>query len=355
MRKNKKVKPLVVSTICAALMSVPLVVNPIASAVVYEAIFSSRYQPDDYSTLAYSDFSGLCVDRSDFLTDNGAKLAGYKYYKENVGVRGLVVLAHGLGCGGHNMFIPFIDYFTSNGYYVFTYDATGNGESEGGSIEGLPQGVIDLDYALNHVSKIREYKGLPVVLFGHSWGAYSCGNVLNFHPEIKAAIIISGCNESGDFILSKSKEKVGNIAKLFTPAVSTYEKIKFGTKYTSISAIDGMKNSNAKIMIVHSRDDSQVPTEYGYDKFYSEFKNNDRFEFVLYENRGHNYLFFSEESAKYRDMINKEYKEYVESSGKEYSAEIKSEFMSAHLDKKRAFEPDYDLMEKILKMYDSVC
>ena len=54
-------------------------------------------------------------------------------------------------------------------------------------------------------------------------------------------------------------------------------------------------------------------------------------------------------------MINKEYKEYVESSGKEYSAEIKSEFMSAHLDKKRAFEPDYDLMAKILKMYDSVC
>lgn len=353
--KNKKVKPIVLTSICAALMSVPLVINPIASAVVYEAIFSSRFEPTEYMTLSHTDFDGLYVERSDFLTDNGAKLAGYKYFKENIGVSGVVVLSHGLGCGGHNMFMPFIDYFTSNGYYVFTYDATGNGNSEGGSVEGLPQGIIDLDFALSHVSTIKEYKNLPVVLFGHSWGAYSCGNVLNFHPEIKSAVIISGCNESEDLLISSSTQRVGKIAKLFIPAVTKYEKLKFGEKYTSISAISGMKASNAKIMVIHSKDDTQVPVEYGYDKFYSEFKNNPRFEFVLYENRGHNYLFFSDDASNYREKINKQYKEYVEVNGKEYSASTKEEFMNKFLDKKKAYEPDMDLMSKILKMYDSVC
>ena len=107
-------------------------------------------------------------------------------------------------------------------------------------------------------------------------------------------------------------------------------------------------------MIIHSKDDTQVPVEYGYDKFYSEFKDNPRFEFILYEDRGHSYLFFSDDASKYREEINEQYKEYVESRGEKYSAKIKEEFMTAHLDKKRAFEPDNDLMSKILKMYDSV-
>lgn len=34
------------------------------------------------------------------------------------------------------------NYFAKNGYYVFAYDATGSGKSDG--VGGVPQGVIDL-------------------------------------------------------------------------------------------------------------------------------------------------------------------------------------------------------------------
>lgn len=48
-----------------------------------------------------------------------------------------MVIAHGLGGGGHNTYMPFIDYFTSNSYYVFAYDVRGNDYSDG--VEVLPQ------------------------------------------------------------------------------------------------------------------------------------------------------------------------------------------------------------------------
>ena len=40
------------------------------------------------------------------------------------------------------------------------------------------------DYVLKYVKELPEYKGLPVVLMGHSWGAFCVCNILNFHPEI---------------------------------------------------------------------------------------------------------------------------------------------------------------------------
>ena len=50
------------------------------------------------------------------------------------------------------------DYFTLNGYLVFAYDATGCDKSESDAVGGLPQGVIDLDFALHYVKETEEYR-----------------------------------------------------------------------------------------------------------------------------------------------------------------------------------------------------
>ena len=56
--------------------------------------------------------------------------------------------------------MPFIDCFTENGYYVFAYDAQGNDGSEGKSISGLPQGIIDLDNAISYAKSLEEYNSI---------------------------------------------------------------------------------------------------------------------------------------------------------------------------------------------------
>ena len=61
---------------------------------------------------------------------------------------------------GQNTYMDVADYFTSNVYLAFAYDATGNDKSEGDSVEGLPQGVIDLDYALRYIKQSDECSGI---------------------------------------------------------------------------------------------------------------------------------------------------------------------------------------------------
>ena len=352
--KSKRTLKIILISVVSVLLAIPLILLPITSIIVYESIFGERYETASWLEFSVDDYEGLKMERSDFQSGD-VILAGYKYSKENQEVKGVVVIAHGLGGGGHNTYMPFIDYFTSNGYYVFAYDARGNDNSGGDSVGGLPQGVISLDNALHHAMSIEEYQNLPFALFGHSWGGYSVGNVLYMHPEIKAAVIVAGFNESEDLLEYQGVQMAGDAANILTPYMALYERIKFGKEYTAISSIEGLAKTNAGIMIVHSKDDTTVPTKYGYDKFYEEFGSSDRFEFVLYEDKGHDYLFYSEAAWAYREQINEDYKSYVEDNGKEYCAETKEEFMNEYLDKKQCFEPDTVLMEQILDMFDSYC
>ena len=357
MKKNRTMprwkRALIISV--SVLLGIIFIVMPTATVVIYESIFSFRFETEEWLRYYPDDFDGLLCERSDFYSTDGTRLAGYKYSKESETVKGVVVVAHGLGGGGHNFYMPFIDVFASNGYKVFAYDAHGNDESDGDSTKGLPQGVIDLDCALSHVKSLDEYADLPIVLFGHSWGAYSSASVLSFHPDVKAAVIVSGFNESEDLILHQGRQFVGPLADLTVPYVFLYERLKFGSEYADASALRGISESDAKVIVVHSEDDADVPIEYGYEKLYSELKESERVEFIKYEDRGHSYVFCSDDAKEYRDALNEDYTAYVEAHGGKYNAEIKQEFMSANLDKAKCFEPDKALMDIILQTYDEVC
>ena len=93
------------------------------------------------------------MEEDAFASRQGQMLRGYHYTKEGELPKGLVVLSHGLGGGGQNSYMDVADYLTDHGYAVFAYDVTGNDKSEGESIRGIPQGVTDLDYALQHIMK----------------------------------------------------------------------------------------------------------------------------------------------------------------------------------------------------------
>ena len=120
MTKGKK-RAIIIAVICIPLAYL-LLVMPLATVIIYESIFGARYDTPDWLEFSVTDFDGLSVKRSDFESD-GKTLAGFEYSGECDTVKGVVVIAHGIGDSGHNMFMPFIDYFTDNGYCVFTYDA----------------------------------------------------------------------------------------------------------------------------------------------------------------------------------------------------------------------------------------
>ena len=258
------------------------------SVIIYNENFNQRFESDEAFIRRVEDFDGLQRTKYEFASNKGQKLTGYLYTTEEK-PHGIVVMAHGFGGGGHNSYMDCANYFAHHGYSVFAYDATGNDESEGEGVGGLPQGVIDLDYAITFVEESGNFPDLPIVLFGHSWGGYSVCSVLTYHPEVKAVIACSGFNSSSDMFEAEGKKQAGNGIYLILPFVKLHERMKYGG-YALNTALDGFSESDAAVMILHSFDDEVVPAEYGYDIYYEKYKDDSRFRFIHFEDKGHNYF-----------------------------------------------------------------
>ena len=330
------------------------IVLPALTVKIYNGNFKVRFKTADWIKYSVSDFEGLKMAECTFTSNNGQRLAGYKYSKDGQPVKGVAVLAHGFGGGGHNTYMDVADYFTSNGYLVFAYDVTGNDKSEGEAVGGLPQGVIDLDYALRYVKQAEEYKDLPVVLFGHSWGGYSVGGVLNRHPDVKAAVIAAGFDRSSDLLQQHGKSMVGFGIHLLMPYFSLYERLKFG-EYAGYSAVDGFAKTEAGIMVLHSMDDTTVLPKYGYDKFFDKYNGEPRFIFRKYEDRGHNNLYCSEAAMRYSEQLDSDYTAYLEANGIKGNWDTYGEYMGKNMDKSKCNEFDEELMKEIIEFYDAYC
>lgn len=352
---HRSKKKIALVTVVCVITAFFLIVMPVLTVIIYNDNFGGRFETAEWLAWSVSDFEGLEVEECTFPSNKGQLLAGYKYSKPEQEVRGVVVISHGFGGGGHNNYMPIVDYFASNGYLAFGYDATACDKSEGDAVGGLPQGVIDLDYALDYVKQVDEYRDLPIVLFGHSWGGYSIANVLNCHPDVSAEVIVAGFDRSADLVEQWGESMVGKVAiKLFMPYARLYEKLKFG-EYATYSALDGFANSDAGVMVLASKDDKVVLPENGYDRFYAEYGDSQRFRFIEFEDRGHNNLYCTEESERYWEQVDEEYAAYVEANGGEDSDEILSEFMKEHFDKSKCCELDSDLMSQIIEFCDLYC
>ena len=286
--KSKRRILLFISLIVAGILLFNTVGFFCVSAIVYESVFDYRYTTNADDFFEVSDFPALTRERHTFTSNKGQMLVGYLYEDDRYTLpkKGVVVFAHGLGGGGQTGYMDVFYYLTSKGYYVFAYDATANDESEGNAVGGLPQGYIDLDYAIDYAYTIEEIKGMPIVLMGYSWGGMSVLNVLNYHPEVAAVASLSGWNDPFDLIEYEGIKMMGEPAKTFLPFVWLYESFKYG-HYSQSSAMKGLANSTCPVMIVHGADDEIVPIEYGYDAYYESYGENSRFTFKKYEDRGH--------------------------------------------------------------------
>ncbi len=203
-----------------------------------------------------------------------------------------------------------------------------------------------------------KFPDLPIVLFGHSRGGYSVCSVLTYHPEVKAVIDCSGFNRSTDIFEAKGKNQVGNGIYLMMPFVKLINQVKFG-KYASNTALDGFAASDADVLIVHSKDDSMVPIEYGYDLYYEKYKDDPRFKFIQFEDAGHNYVF---NDRTYIDSLFDELNKWYDTLDYDYTLEEnrdriitdREEYFKTHLDRDKWNDKlDKELFQEFLDFYDS--
>jgi len=251
-------------TVCAVLAVVLLA----AGAGGYASLFSGRVETPDSLRRSEARLSGLTEQPVSFWNRDGQELAGRLYFAEGKDADGLIVLAHGMG-NGRRAYADVISFFAGSGYFVFAYDATGYDDSGGSSTRGVPQVRLDLDAALDAAEALPEAAGLPVFLVGHSLGAYAVCSVLPEHPEVRAA------------------------AALLTPGALLLERLRFGSDAARTS-LDGLASSQAKLLIVHSADDPEVPIACGLELYETCLGADPRFAFLRLEAGGHGDIFTPE-------------------------------------------------------------
>lgn len=351
MKKLMKIALITLVALFLLLIVVVLLIRKPLAMTVYNDNFGKRFAADDLTSWEISDFDGLQRERYTFSSDKGQVLTGYRYFYEGIEPRGLVVIAHGFGAGGHRNYMHVANYFASNGYVVFGYDATGNDESEGDAVGGLPQGLIDLDYALRFVKSEADFAGLPIMLWGHSWGGYSVGSVLALHPDVKAAVVVAGFNASLDMLESEGRKIAGSAANLALSLLEGHEAERFGD-YAAMSVLEGVAATDARVMFIHSADDDLIPIEISFDRFQQAFGDSDRCVFIRYEDRGHGHVYCDPARQTYVDGFNAAYDAYIADNGP-LEGDARTTYYDEHLDLNQLYPLDMELMAQMLALYDS--
>jgi len=185
------------------------------------------------------------------------KLQGFIYGSENN--KGLIVISPGLYSYADE-YDKIITYLVDRDWRIFSYNSTGVDGSEGSSMRGLSQGVLDLDAALNYIKNTNALNSLPVTLAGFSWGGYSVCAVLNYDHDIKAVVSFAGFNSTQEVMESQGVAEVGGIYYLISPQFWAMEKELFGDT-AKLTAVDGINKAGIPVMLVLCSDDNIIPVD----------------------------------------------------------------------------------------------
>lgn len=282
----RKTKRRIWRNVFILLFLVFLIIPMMITIYLYNQAFGGRVDTmEDGFARLQSSFPGFQRTAASFPSDQGQELQGYFYYYDQASVKGLIVMAHGMG-GGHASYLTEAQYLCANGYLVFAYDNTGTNESEGDSLIGLSQSGIDLHHALTFLEQIPALRQYPLMLYGHSWGGFAVATVSNYPHSVTAIVSVAGFEENSNVLKQQGRAMVGDFISLFMPYVNLYERLLFGSA-ASHTGISGLSNTDARVMIIHSEDDSIVDYQENFMHYRAAFDGDPRFTFLSLTSQGH--------------------------------------------------------------------
>ena len=246
------------------------------------------------------DFKGLNKKEYSFYSSKGHILKGNLYYYDNYKDKRIIIFEHGLGAG-HLAYMKEINLLCEKGYLVLAYDHSGCGASGGDSTYGFAQSLNDLDDCVKSLKASSLFKDYDISVIGHSWGAYAALNISSFH-ELRNIIAISG------FISVKAI-----IAQYFSSILSIYRKKIYNEclleneKYVSVNAIDSLKKTKAKVLVIHSKDDKTVSFKRHFKVLSRALEGYLNIKFMALEGKDHNPN-YTKEAIEYKDKFFKDLK-----------------------------------------------
>lgn len=215
----------------------------------------SRADYDEYEVdrlLTYSDIDEQAYPRKTLEIISGDNtLAGYLYGAESQ--KGLIIVSPGHR-DPNDVKLYEIMYFVDNGWMVLCYDYTGCYNSEGNSMVGYVQAPKDLNAVIHYVESEAQFDNIPILLFGHSLGAYASTSVLQYGNDITAVVAASGFDDPKEQWEYSVKRSTGVFGALLEAYAGIYMNIKFGDK-AHFSAVDGINSTDIPVFVISGTDD----------------------------------------------------------------------------------------------------
>ena len=298
---------------------------------------------DDNGTAYYfsaDDFEGLNRESFVFKAKAGHNLQGYFYWYENPAENRVVIFEHGMG-GGHRSYMREIETIAQKGYLVFAYDHTGCMESEGENTNGFGQSLSDLDCAVKALKDSEKCKGMDISIIGHSWGGFSTLNISALHPDIKHIVAMSGFISVKDMV----NQYFAGLMKPFAKHIYALEE-KSNPDTVKFNAVESLKDTKVKALVIHSADDSMVKKECHFDVLKNALNDKENITFWLMEGKAHspNYTY---DAVKYKDAFFATLTEKLKKKELE-TAQQKAEFVAGY-DWWKMTTQDMDVWDRIFE------
>ena len=258
--------------------------------------------PDNPCFIRYEDYPSLKrINYSTYYYNK--KINGYIYYKEKGTYKGFIILSHGL-FGTHVQYLKDINFLTDNGYKVLAYDQYGCGISQGDKQEYLAHGIYVCENVINDVIHRNINTNLDLILYGHSWGAYSVTGAIKNYPQIKKVIARSG---------PVSPRISGrDLFKVYNKHIYRFIYLGYNLAYLfliphmfRIKATRGLKkNKTTKILFIHAKDDNIVFYNHSLANYYLK-KKQSNIEFYTTDIGKHNSIITLDGLNNYSELVKK--------------------------------------------------
>ena len=168
------------------------------------------------------------------------------------GRRGLIVFAHGMGTGVE-YYLPEIHHFAARGYKVFAFEYSGYPGSSG-HFYGFPQAVIDLKNALDFVDD----GSLPVILMGHSMGAYAVCAVRQYTDKrVDGIVAYAPFFSSDEAVIAEATGNMPKCGRLLCGLILPIQRILFG-RNCNPTATAGLSCANVPTLVLQGSEDAEV-------------------------------------------------------------------------------------------------
>ena len=151
--------------------------------------------------------------------------------------------------------------FKEHNYATVILDMRAHGESDGDKICLGYKEWLDVKAIVKHIKEKPLYNNVPIIVFGLSMGAATAINAIGEIEDIDGLISLSAFSSWEDVFCDNMSLLVPKIiTSIEKPFVSLVTFLKFGTNSYSIKPKKEIeKLGNRPALLMHSKDDSQVP------------------------------------------------------------------------------------------------